>query len=57
MSTATIAVLRLGRIIFRDVAVALAPARDPREDVLLPITIFTSVYFAPDRKGVVVTAN
>jgi len=54
MRTATIPVLRIGRMIFRDVAVALAPARDPREDLLLPITPFSAVYIAADRKSVVV---
>jgi len=52
--TATIPVLRIGRMIFRDVAVALAPARDPREDGLFPITPFSSVYIAADRKSVVI---
>jgi predicted aspartyl protease len=54
MSTATIPVLRIGRMIFRDVAVALAPARDPREDGLFPITPFSSIYIAADRKSVVI---
>ena len=52
--TATIPVLRIGRMIFRDVAVALASARDPREDGLFPITPFSSVYIAADRKSVVI---
>ena len=51
---ATIPVLRIGRKIFRDVAVALAPHTDPREDGLLPVTAFESVYIAGDRENVVI---
>src|SRR6266849_2342085 len=54
VTTATIPALRIGRMIFRDVAVAFAPARDPREDGLLPITPFSSIYIASDRKSVLV---
>jgi len=54
VTTATIPVFRVGRMIFRDVAVALAPARDAREDGLLPITPFDAVYIAADRKSVVI---
>ena len=54
MESATIPVLRIGRKIFRDVAAALAPGTDPREDALLPIAAFESVYIAADRKSVVI---
>jgi len=54
MSSATIRVLRIGRKVFRDVAVALAPGIDAREDGLLPITAFESVYISADRKSVVI---
>ena len=54
MRSATIPVLRIGRKIFRDVAVALAPHADPREDGLLPVTAFESVYIAADRENVVI---
>jgi predicted aspartyl protease len=52
--SATIPVLRIGRKTFRDVAVALAPHTDPREDGLLPVTAFESVYIAGDRENVVI---
>ena len=52
--TATIPLFRVGDLIFRDVAVVLGTARDDREDGLLPITMFAKVYFAADRKSVVV---
>lgn len=52
--TATLSVLRIGGTTFRDLAVALASGTDPREDGLLPITLFRSVYIAADRKVVVV---
>ena len=53
-TAATIHTLRIGGMTFRDVAAVVAPARDPREDALLPITPFASVYIAADRKSVVV---
>jgi predicted aspartyl protease len=52
--TATIPVLHIGRMTLRGVAAAFASARDPREDGLLPITLFDSVYIAADRKEVVI---
>jgi predicted aspartyl protease len=54
LTTATIPVFRIGRMTFRDVAVAIAPTRDAREDGLLPITAFDAVYIAADRKSIVV---
>src|SRR5438445_1445360 len=54
LTAATIPRLRIGGMTFRDVAVVLAPARDHREDGLLPITLFESIYFAADRKIVVI---
>jgi hypothetical protein len=54
VTTATIPVFRIGGMTFRDVAVAIAPRRDAREDGLLPITPFDAVYISADRKSVVV---
>jgi predicted aspartyl protease len=54
VSTATIALLRIAGITFRDVAAAFAPARDGREDAILPITLFGSVYFAANRELVII---
>ncbi len=52
-ATATIPIFRIGPVILRDVPAALAPAEDPREDGLLPVTPFASVYIAADRKRVI----
>ena len=54
VATAKIPVLHIGDMIFHDVTVAVAPARDAREDGLLPITPFATVYIAADRKSVVI---
>lgn len=51
---ATVPLLRIGHLIFRDITVALAPQTDAREDGLLPITPFHNVYIAADRKSVIV---
>ncbi len=51
--TATIPVFRIGPLILRDVAAAFAAPRDSREDGLLPVTLFASVYIAADRKRVI----
>ena len=53
-AAATIPRLRFGRMVLRNVASAIAPRNDPREDGLLPITLFDSIYIAADRKSVVV---
>jgi predicted aspartyl protease len=45
-------VLRLGDVVLRDLAVALVEGADPREDGLLPLTMFSSVFIAADRKTV-----
>ena len=52
--TATIPALHIGKMTLRDVAVAIAPARDAREDGLFPTTPFAAVYIAADRKSVIV---
>jgi predicted aspartyl protease len=52
-ATATLPELRIGRIVLRDVAVALVPGTDAGIDGLLPITPFASVYISADRKRVV----
>jgi predicted aspartyl protease len=54
MTTAILPVLHIGRRIVRAVSVAIAPDVDPREDGLLPVTFFSSIYIAADRKSVVV---
>jgi len=52
-AAATIPRLRFGRIVLRNIAAAVAPRNDPREDCLLPINLFESVYIAADRKSVI----
>ena len=54
VSTATIPILRIGGVAFHDVAVAFAPARDEREDAILPVTLFGSVYIAAGRDVVII---
>ena len=52
-AAATIPRLRFGRMVLRNVAAAIAARNDPREDGLLPITLFDTVYIAADRKSVI----
>jgi len=52
-AAATIPRLRFGRVVLRNIAAAIAPRNDPREDGLLPINLFESVYIAADRKSVI----
>lgn len=52
--TATIPVLHFGAMTLHDVPAVLVPGGDPREDGLLPITAFATVYIAEDRRQVVV---
>ena len=54
LTTATIPRLRIGERTFRDVAAAVAPATNPREDGLFPLVAFATVYFSADRKSVVI---
>jgi len=52
---ATIPHLRFGSIVIRDVAAVIAPRPDPREDGLLPFSLFESVFIAADRKSVLLS--
>lgn len=53
-STATIPILHVGGVVFRDVAAALALVPDDREDGLLPITFFRAIYIAANRDLVII---
>ena len=46
--------LRIGDVSLRGVAAAFAAQHDPREDALIPITLFREVYVAADRRSAVV---
>lgn len=46
--------LRFGNLIQRDVAAVISPRNDPREDGLLPVTLFETLFIAADRTHVIV---
>ena len=53
----TVRHLRIGDIVLRDLDVALIDGTDPREDALLPLTMFTTVFIAADRKTVTINGQ
>lgn len=56
-TSGTVRLLRLGKVVLRDIDVALIDGTDPREDGLLPLTMFTSVFIAADRKAVTLNGH
>ena len=53
----TVGLLRIGDIVLRDLDVALIDGADPREDGLLPLTMFTTVFIAADRRTVTINGR
>jgi predicted aspartyl protease len=54
VATGTIPVLHVGTMAIHNVPAVLVPVEDRREDGLLPLTAFQSVYIAADRKQVII---
>ena len=52
--SATIPAMRIGQMVLRDLAAAVVPGTDPREDALLPVTLFSTIYLDPTRRFAVV---